>query len=229
MSLTRTASDLPIHPEVILVCVLCAQELERGICPDHPQAKFRSVATIVGADHAERDWVIAPGAQHRDSDALERSNARVARAAYAAIDPDGVDHEVLSFGHFAVGWVEEIVVRPGSACATEAERLADRLADYPVLSDDDYSAEEQSDLEESWPAIVHDARVELVRAAKERGVSERDRDAIEDLSDDTIGEILSAHSDGPEDGWQSISRHEISGAVTAALCHVRARGAEVRS
>ena len=91
-------------------------------------------------DDADRSaWLVAPVGQNRDSDALARSNFRVTERSFEAVDPDGVDHENHRFGHWACGWFEILIVRPGSKCHQEAWEIECALSDYPVLSDEDYS------------------------------------------------------------------------------------------
>lgn len=52
------------------------------------------------------------------------------------------DFETHRFGHWGPGWVEIIVVRPGSACHREAQAIAAAVSDYPVLDESDYSRRE---------------------------------------------------------------------------------------
>lgn len=89
-------------------------------------------------------WRIA-ASQHRDSDALERSNYRTITSDILPAYPE--DAAVESMSHWAVGWVEYLLVRPGSPAADAAQRWSDRLADYPVADEDDYSALEWT---EEW-------------------------------------------------------------------------------
>lgn len=96
-------------------------------------------------------WGIAYS-QHRDSEALERSNFRAMLAICEAEDDDAVTVESMS--HWAVGWVEYILVRPDSAAWLAAEQARERLDDYPVLDDDDYSEEEYRESCESMAEFV---------------------------------------------------------------------------
>lgn len=86
-------------------------------------------------NHAHADWFIGPVGVHRDSDTLDRANWQTVNDAYDKIDPEGDDHEVLRFGHWAVGWIEEVAYRPGSQCAALADEFRARLEDYPVLDE----------------------------------------------------------------------------------------------
>lgn len=113
--------------------------------------------------HRREGWAIGPVGITRDSEPLERSNYRIAlRAMIAAagMDPGDVDHMpaggpepddprplfVGSFGHWAVGWIEEIIWRGDNPeLGSTAYELAARLDDYPVLDEEDYASEEWND------------------------------------------------------------------------------------
>jgi hypothetical protein len=94
---------------------------------------LRNMPGGYGHEHAE--WLIGPVGQHRDSDAIERSNFEVTTTRLNEIDPEGNDHEVHHFGHFAVGWVEEIATRPGSPCAALADDIRAQLEGYAILDE----------------------------------------------------------------------------------------------
>lgn len=81
-----------------------------------------------------QDWVVHPCSQTRDSDALARSNYRVALEILGG-ESDTV--ETHRFGHWACGWLEIILVHPSRA--EDVAKTACALADYPVLSDEDFS------------------------------------------------------------------------------------------
>jgi len=103
-----------------------------------------------GHDHDHAQWLIGPVGHHRDSDLVEESNWQTMLASYREIDPEELDHEVHRFGHFAVGWVEEIAYRPGSAVAVEADRLRERLEGYPILDEDHHSMLESEAVDQCW-------------------------------------------------------------------------------
>lgn len=91
------------------------------------------------------DWLVTL-AQTRDSDAVERSNWRVITGQVMAEYPD--DTAIESMSHWAVGWVEYLLVRPGSPAVKIMSDWADQLAIYPVANDDDYEklvAEEEAE------------------------------------------------------------------------------------
>jgi hypothetical protein len=91
-------------------------------------------------DQHYRSWDCGPVGQTRDSDTLDRCNFEVAQERLSAVDPVGEDFAVLRFGHWAVGWVEEIVVRPGTPAHFAAREMERDLASYPILDEDRLSA-----------------------------------------------------------------------------------------
>lgn len=101
-------------------------------------------------DHEFDDWVFAPVGQSRDSDHLEASNFAQAVEMLEAVDTEDGDFQVYRFGHFLVGWVESILVRPGSECEEVCEDIVERLENYPVLNEEDFSRREWEDYLESW-------------------------------------------------------------------------------
>jgi hypothetical protein len=86
-----------------------------------------------------RGWMSGGFGQHRDSDALERSNFETARRIYTDA---GVQTAADAFNHWAVGWVEELVVPITTASVRILEELRARIDSYPVLDDEDFSERE---------------------------------------------------------------------------------------
>jgi hypothetical protein len=82
-----------------------------------------------------RQWFIV-AAQHRDSDSLDRSNFQV----LAKMLGDGVQVAIERASHWAVGWVEYLIVHP---CNRQALRKAifahSALCDYPILDESHFS------------------------------------------------------------------------------------------
>lgn len=119
---------------------------------------------------------ILVASQHRDSDALTRSNYRVAvrrllKAAGLEQFPSDADEDesvpVYDWraSHWAVGWVEYLMVRPDApeAVRAEAQAIADALADYPVLDEDDWSELEYAEAAAYWASCSVRHRAELIR------------------------------------------------------------------
>jgi hypothetical protein len=92
----------------------------------------------IGFDEDDSAWLVAPVSQTRDSEALTRSNFRVAVRSLESVDPDGVDP----------GWYEIILVRPGSKAHTDAWEMECSLADYPILDESDWSELEYEERED---------------------------------------------------------------------------------
>lgn len=122
------------------------------------------------------EWAIVCS-HHRDSGLLDQSNAD---AIGKALEPfmDGDDPDVIAehHDHWAVGWIDGFAIRVfRSGEITDAFRayhgLSKRLADYPILDEEDYSRREYGntldniaeaawrlkrafDLPEDWESIV---------------------------------------------------------------------------
>jgi len=89
-------------------------------------------------------WLIALSV-HRDSDALERSNWEI--VSEHLIRECGDDVAVERMNHWAVGWVDYLLVRPGSSAIEPALKWKERLANYPVADEEHYSMLEY---DEEW-------------------------------------------------------------------------------
>lgn len=91
------------------------------------------------------DWLVTL-AQTRDSDQVERSNWRYITSGILLAYPD--DAVIESMSHWAVGWVEYLLIRPGSPAVKVMSDWADILAIYPIADEEDYEklvAEEADD------------------------------------------------------------------------------------
>lgn len=124
-------------------------------------AEYRSQPDFgTSIDHDRDEWIIAPCQQNRDSDTLTRSNFSVMVAELERIEQDaqpaedGAEYfdvfELHRFGHWAYGWLEIVLVRPGSAAAEYVADLAEALADYPVADEEHFSQLESDEAAESW-------------------------------------------------------------------------------
>jgi hypothetical protein len=77
---------------------------------------------------------------------------------------ESADYETHRVKHWARGWYEILIVRPGSAAAEKAAELAERLECYPILDEDDYSERERAEADEIWQMLYSPAeRVEYIR------------------------------------------------------------------
>lgn len=103
------------------------------------------VARLTGWDidglAADMGWEavnIGPVGQHRDSDALARSNWQVVYGDLSDRFPGQVTS--VSLGHWGHGWVEELAYNAGNADVVAAvERWERALSDYPVADEMHYS------------------------------------------------------------------------------------------
>lgn len=86
--------------------------------------------------------------QSRDSDALERSNFA---SMLKALGGESESVIVVRENHFLVGWVEWIAIHQDDDRAlTIADGIMERLADYPVVDESDWSERETEDANQTW-------------------------------------------------------------------------------
>ena len=85
-----------------------------------------------------QDWIVCPTGHNRDSNHAEESNFHAAMSILGTIiggESDTV--EIHRFGHWGVGWFEIILVHPSRE--NEVSAIQERLDNYPLLDDEDYS------------------------------------------------------------------------------------------
>lgn len=120
--------------------------------------------------------------RHRDSDCLTNSNFECGLKAVQAVagkepiqgpvgtvlhDEDGeaATVRVVSENHWAVGWVEWIAIHESDSAALEcADQIMERLDDYPVVDEQDWSERESKEADEVWKSCYRPhERVEYIR------------------------------------------------------------------
>lgn len=112
------------------------------------------------------DWLVVPCARNRDSECADESNFAVA---LEMLGGEGDNVEVHRFGHWANGWFELILVRPGSAAEKVAAEIEESLENYPLLSDDDYSERERVRADEVWESCYRiKDRIAYIRENREQ-------------------------------------------------------------
>jgi hypothetical protein len=134
-------------------------------------------------------WRVLPVMQTRDSGPLDRSNFRVMLADLTRLDPDGAHHETHRFGHWGPGWFEIILVSPDApdTVLRAAGEAACSLADYPILSEDDYSTLEYDTAAEAWAGFgLRDRIATCARYRVSIFAARRD-----DVPDSPTGELVS--------------------------------------
>lgn len=107
--------------------------------------KFDSHIELEGKE----DWLVAPVSRNRDSQILDESNFETFKK---ILDDKKIEYETHRFGHWANGWFEIILVDP--AGIQELEEIEDRLEDYPILDEMDYSEREYNDAVETWNSFA---------------------------------------------------------------------------
>jgi len=168
------------------------QDLDRGALK---HGSFRGDVSIAEDISA---WETGPVGHHRDSGLLAESNWEVTLARLEAVDPEGLDHCVLNYGHFAVGWVEEIATRPGSQCAAIAAEIARDLESYPVLDEDHFCNLEHEAFMENLPQILRDLRHTIYQFDLSEDLESR----LESLTDDQLWEVAADLGESSE-GWHT--------------------------
>jgi hypothetical protein len=120
--------------------------------PDKIGTAFDSADNFLG-EHAQGYIIMA---QHRDSDSLSRSNWQVAMKMFP-------DAEVVRYGHWLVGWTEQLVLPLDAPddVLIKAAQMREDLDDYPVLDDDHWSTLEYEEACDYWDSLSMCERIEL--------------------------------------------------------------------
>jgi len=103
----------------------------------------------------QQDWLVAPVSINRDSGPLEQSNWEYVIADLERDHAD-TDWEINRFGHWACGWFEIILLRPGTSAADYATEIAEDLQDYCILDESDFCEKEHECCEEAYELHVRD-------------------------------------------------------------------------
>lgn len=106
--------------------------------------------------------------QSRDSDVLTRSNFRSAFAALGGEtgeDDNGISEvAVVRESHWVCGWLEWIAIHESAVeQIAKAENILERLEDYPVLDEDDFSMLENEECAKTWKYMGVAGRIEYMR------------------------------------------------------------------
>lgn len=123
--------------------------------------KWERPDNYAGADWP--DWFVFLG-QHRDSDALTRSNFE---CGLARLGGESETVRVIRERHWAVGWIEWIGVHKSAADKLDAaETMLKQIDAYPVLDEDDFSELEWKEAEQFWASLSIRERVALCKEAR---------------------------------------------------------------
>lgn len=111
-------------------------------------------------------WGFAPIGRHRDSDLLTLSNFDTALAILRKVSGKSV--EVMHTSHWAVGWYDHVMVRVTAKKTMQALlEICDRLDNYPVLDEEDWSMREYEQACEAYDAW---ARHDVAKLAQDKGI-----------------------------------------------------------
>ncbi len=87
---------------------------------------------------SEDCWFLAPIGQHRDSETLEKCNFDVQVERLRQNAKEDENFHINRFGHWAVGWVEIVIVKKDTTAYEVACSVQSEIDDYPVLDEELY-------------------------------------------------------------------------------------------
>jgi hypothetical protein len=167
--------------------------------------------------------------QHRDSTLLDQSNFDAAWNRLNELSkhltipgddnfPESDSCQIIRMNHWAVGWVESIVIHPSDVSAVkEAELIQEDMSGYPVLDDEDYSDREYQATMEN---ILTSLRMLGFGADEKMGkdiynwLSRNDDYALEDCDDTGAWVPDNVIMEAIEGICQNKTRHEMDMAIT---------------
>jgi hypothetical protein len=187
---------------------------------DNAVAVARETGWSLGDIAEDNDWAgvgLGPVGQTRDSDELARSNFQVITEDLQERYPD--ETEIVRFGHWACGWIEEIAYNAGNAdLRTAIQAWRDKLDNYPIADEEHYSELETSELYDYFASEIQRFEIPagVTIAAISAALTETgDVSRAEDLDDDRIqtaideAEIAAkiAAATPPETQLQLVTEH----------------------
>ena len=117
-----------------------------------------SYGNFIGDMEDQKHFYMVAG-QSRDSSTLERSNFECFLSELGG-ESDTV--QVHRFGHWAVGWIEEILIDPTDTTAVDKARsILAALDNYPVVNEDHFSELQWNEAADFWQSLPVGERVEL--------------------------------------------------------------------
>ncbi len=117
---------------------------------------WKSASNYMGEDYS--DYYVGLG-RSRDSEVLERANFD---AMLEMLGGESEDVVVARSGHWAVGWVEVILVQKDSPKVAELQKLMDQYEEYPVLDDDRLAEYEFEQMTSDWESYGVDMAMDAV-------------------------------------------------------------------
>lgn len=139
-----------------------------------------------------QDWFVVPVGRNRDSGPAAESNFK---AALEMLGGESDDVEVCRFGHWACGWFEIIVVRPGTKFEEIGNDIEAQLEDYPYLDEDDVSNREYEEFLSGWSSYgAHDFRRAIRKFFDITGEQE---ELLDNVDDDNLREFYMDRASEP--------------------------------
>jgi len=133
------------------------------------------------------EWHIA-GFQNRDSDCLQRSNWH---SMLKELGGEGKSVQIINCSHWACGWLEYLIVKPGTTKEKRVQELRDSLEGYPVLDESHYSELEQEEATQTWQNCYDKKeRLEYIRENR----SQFDFRDFNDLMENIRGTFFSGYA-----------------------------------
>jgi len=141
----------------------------------------------------QQDWLVSPVSVTRDTADHDytKSNWKVIETELEKVDPD--NYQVHNFGHWACGWFEILIVKPGSVASKALVNFCNQLEDYPILDEDMHSEMEHSSACETWHWLDLADRVKAIQYSQAQG---EDISIFAARSDDMPRVQYENHGDG---------------------------------
>jgi hypothetical protein len=146
---------------------------------------FDSLSNFIGERIPETKLVLLT--RNRDSNLLAQSNWETVLKYLGGESGENDDGshdgiEIVRHGHWACGWIEYMLIDSRNAELVKlAESVEEKLSDYPVFDDDDYSQRQFNFAMEYWESLpisqrvreCQDARVSVFAARRNHDLPDR--------------------------------------------------------
>ncbi len=136
-------------------------EERRWSCGPEFASAFDSCSNYMGPRHEDKLVIMS---RTRDAALLTQVNWEVAEEIM------GEDAEIIRIGHWAVGWIEHLVI-PDDApdeVKIKAGEIVSALSDYPILDEERYSEAEWEAMHEAYGETV-EQRLRFIQEYNEYG------------------------------------------------------------
>lgn len=130
--------------------------------------KWQGGKYYMGEDMSDHYVVLS---QHRDSDIIAQSNFESAVRMLTEVDPDSENFTICRFGHWAVGWMESIMVPINAPYEIIGlcEDIVNSINQYPILDRDHHSEMKHDYIVGYWQTLDSEERAQILRDNGENG------------------------------------------------------------